>query len=352
MAAPPRRTDSAFTLVELLVSSVVLVLLVLTVVGMVNAVAQGTSSNRRHLEADADARRVFDRMGNDLGRMLKRPDADSIFASLPENGPDGTTGTNDKMFFYSEAPAYFDIATYVAQASSAGTAGLIGYRISPDKWQLERLGKGLTWDQASADATPGSVVFLTYPPAAVPVQTPTPTPFAESTLAGHWPAAIGTAPAYDDGTDTDYHVLSSYVFRLEYCFALKTPVTIGGDTYYYLADEESNAAIHTAFTNLKVQGFSNVAAVVVAIALLDPQGRLLIPGSPVGLPPDMTKLIAALPDPTLSSTSASDIKLMAEVWNKKLLDGTFATDAGIPPSLASQVRVYQRFFPLNTVSSQ
>jgi type II secretory pathway pseudopilin PulG len=357
-ATPLRRTDSAFTLVELLVSSIVLVILVLTVVGMVNAVSQGTSANRRHLEADADARRVFDRMGNDFARMLKRPDADSIFASLPDSGPDSTTGTNDKMFFYSEAPAYFDTsdANATPDPSSEGTAGLVGYRVSSDKFQLERLGKGLTWDGPSASPSPGGAVFLTYPPATIPTQYPTPTPatpFPETTLAGHWPASIGTAPTYDDGTDTDYHVLSSFVFRLEYCFALKNSLTIpatGGTTYWYLADEQSNPDIHAAFTKLKTDGYSNVAAVVVAIALLDPQGRTLIPGTPAGQTPDLTKLISALPDPTLSGTMASSVQLMAELWNKKLLDGTFATTAGIPPSLAAQVRVYQRYFPINSAN--
>ena len=302
----------------------VLALLVVVVMAMVSGVDSTTTASRRHLEADNEARRVFDRMAIDFGRMFKRPDADSIFDSIP--GTSSTSGANDKMFFYSEAPTYFDTSTVSSPAPIQGNPGLIGYRVNATSWQLERLGKGLTWDggAASPSPSPGSVVFLTFPAASA---SPTPTPLPGSTLAGNWAAAIGTSGNnYDDGVDADYHVLSSYVFRLEYCFALKN----------------APSAAQFSTTHTQSLGFNDIAAVVVAIAILDPQGRALVPGIAPG---NMSALAAALPDPNFTT---SPYTLMAQLWDNKIKSSTFASSLGIPKNVASQIRVYQRFFYLNT----
>ena len=327
----------AFTLVELLVSMAVLVLLTLALVGMVNSISQTTTLDRRHMEADEEARRVFDRMTFDFAKMFKRADADSIFASIIDTP--ATQGPNDKMFFYSESPSYFDNAP---PSSSQGTAALIGYRIPngnttadpTHRWQLERLGKGLTWDRPSPASTPGAVVFLTYP-AASPPPAASPTPFPASMLAdpANWGSTIGTAPNYEgDGStvDPDFHVLSNYVFRMEYCFVMKTASASG--SLFAVAHAQS-------------KGFSDVAAIVVAIAMLDPQGQSLIPGATPGGTADLSALATALPGPNFSSAPN---KLMAEIWNGKVNDGSLATAASIPRSVAAQVRVYQHFFYLNT----
>ena len=336
--AAARPWFAAFTLIELLVSLTVLALLTVALASMVNSVSQATTLDRRHLEADNEARRVFDRLGADFVRMFKRPDADSIFASTVDASTP-TPGPNDKMFFYSEAPAFFDNAP---PSASQGTAALIGYRVpnanttadATHRWQLERLGKGLTWDRPSASATPGAVVFLTFP-AASPSPAPSPTPFPTSTLAdpGNWGSTIGTAPSYEgDGStvDPDFHVLSSSVFRLEYCFVMKTPATSGSPF---------------AVTHLQSKGFGDVAAIVVAIALLDPQGRSQLPAAPGSRTPDLSALAAALPGPNFASAPN---QLMAEIWSGKLRDGSFITNAHVSPAVAKQVRVYQRSFYLNT----
>jgi type II secretory pathway pseudopilin PulG len=232
-----RCASEAFTLVELLVSMVVLTLLVVCAVGVVNAVSNTVTADRQRLEDDAEARRVFDRMSVDFAKMFKRADADSIFASTI--GANAPAWDNDKMFFYADSPTYFDLSTQSSPPPQAA-AGLIGYRVlplpsgnalpspAPNYWQLERLGKGLTWDGVSSSPAPGGVVFLTYP-AASPSPAAAPTPFPASMLAGGsagggaFATTVGTvANNYDDGIDADYHVLSSYVFRLEYCFAMKS----------------------------------------------------------------------------------------------------------------------------------
>ena len=360
--APRRRISQAFTLVELLVSMAVLVLLVAVVVGMVSGVSRTTVGSRRRLNVDDEARRVLDLMGNDFARMFKRADADSLF--VPGSTTDLGSGLNGKFFFFSDAPAYYDAT---AQASPPpnnprATAGLIGFRINnlasatnTARWQLERLGKGLTWDGtvsagASPSSSPGAVVFLTYPPASptpspvvatpTPAPYPSPSPYPASTLAGtgtsagNWGGAagttIGTNPLYDDGTDTDYQVISPYVFRLEYCFLLKSTTS----PYYSFSR-----------THDQTRGFKDVQAIVVAIALLDPAARLLLPPAAGQATPDLSKLVAALPEPNLAG---SPPQLMAQLWNNEIRGGTLPSDAAMPAAVVSQVRVYQRYFYLNT----
>jgi hypothetical protein len=38
--------------------------------------------------------------------------------------------------------------------------------------------------------------------------------------------------------------------------------------------------------------------------------------------------------------------LMAQVWGNAITSSNFATASGIPPTAASQVRIYQRYFYL------
>jgi type II secretory pathway component PulJ len=365
----PRRISQAFTLVELLVSMAVLILLVTVVVGMVSGVSRITVGSSRRLSVDDEARRVLDLMGNDFARMFKRADADSLF--VPGGTTDLAPGLNGKFFFYSDAPAYYDSTAQTSPPPNnpRATAGLIGFRINnlttsnnTSRWQLERLGKGLTWDGAAPSPTvtpvplpgatpqsavPGSIVFLTYPPATptpspavatpTPAPYPIPSPYPASTLAGNWGGAAGSAigtagttPIYDDGTDTDYQVISPYVFRLEYCFLLKSTTS----PYYSFSR-----------THDQTKGFKDVAAIVVAIALLDPSARQLLPPAAGQVTPDLSKLVAALPEPNLAG---SPPQLMAELWNNEIRGGTLATDAAMPAAVVSQVRVYQRYFYLNT----
>src|SRR5581483_9053711 len=159
---------SAFTLVELLVSMAVLTLLFVVMSQLVNSTTIVSTSSRKQLDADSEARVVFDRMLLDFERMIKRKDVDFLFS---KQSGGGNSGSNDKFFFYSEAPAYAP-----SSLSFKSPVALIGYRVN-SSYQLERLGKMLTW--STTGSNPGSVVFLTFPPGST-------TPIPGSTLAGSW----------------------------------------------------------------------------------------------------------------------------------------------------------------------
>ena len=339
---PVRLRPAAFTLVELLVSMAVLTILVVMVVQLVNATTKSTGASSKRLNADGQARMIFDRMALDFDRIVKRKDVDYVFfknpyqpppspspAAAPANGPG-----NDWMFFYSEAPGYY------TATGDQGTVALIGYRINPNNAYypnipvLERLGKSLSWDVAPSASPADAPVYLTFPPASAPAAagatpTPTPTPFASSTLAGHWPNIATPAPALSSttdnlSTDPNFQVIGEQVYRLEFVFQLSDG-TLSNVPYL---------SYHSS-----VNGLADVNAIVVAIALLDSASQKIVPS--------YQAMVSALPDPTAADLSSSPPKLMATTWSNAVNSATFAATAGIPQAAASQVRIYQRYFYLN-----
>src|SRR4051812_19952240 len=109
----------AFTLTELIVAISVLTLLTTFVAQLVSNATVVTTHSRKRLDADGQARLVFDRMAGDFSKMLKRSDVDYLFCKQ---------AGNDRMFFYSEAPAYYDgTASSIKPRSSMA---LLGYRIN------------------------------------------------------------------------------------------------------------------------------------------------------------------------------------------------------------------------------
>ena len=320
---------AAFTLVEVLVSMTVLVLLIALVSQIVNSTANLTKNSGKHMDSDSQARDVFDRLAVDIAGMVLRPDADTLFVK---------SAGNDKMFFYSETPAYFsaDASGATPSLQNDSPLSLIGYRVNQNLTpllQLERLGKGLTWTGTPNGVQGGAAVFLTFPtpnPTPTPgtaAVSPTPSPVPGSTLAGNWTNAIGSSPGYNDGVDADYRVLSSNVFRLEFCFLMKNGM---------LSPQPYTAP------NTSPKGMQDVSAIIVAIGILDDSSRKIVTNT--------SQLVSALKDFPVSDDQqeAAINPLMATLWQDQINASTFAQSAGLPAEAASAVRVYQRFFYLNT----
>jgi prepilin-type N-terminal cleavage/methylation domain-containing protein len=257
---------AGFTLVEMLVAIAVLAIILVTASKILSTTATLTTSSNKHMDANDQARAVFDRMADDFARIVRRNDVDYIFWK---------TSGNDAMYFYTEGASYFDSSTYTVPNANAtigsekNPVSLVGYRVnntptSPDYNQLERLGKALSWDGGAYNASPlpagynsiqpNFVAFLTYPPAGfdlsgtvppsgvTPVTDPAGVSYSNAyfftTLAGAYgnsgstvgglPSAVGTYPSgtplttvFNDSTDTSYRSIGSQVFRFEYSFQLK-----------------------------------------------------------------------------------------------------------------------------------
>jgi prepilin-type N-terminal cleavage/methylation domain-containing protein len=291
-----RRLNHGFTLIEIMISIAILALLVAFIARVMSSAMVIANIGGKRLDSDSQARAVFDRMAADFSSMIRRQDVDYIFAKQ---------AGNDTMFFFSEATKYFDSSL---SDSAKSSLALVGYRIDPS-YQLERLSRGLTWDgQVGPSPAPGSIVFLTPSESATPV--------AGSTIAGNWANVVGTpGNGYTDGTGSDYHVIGDQVYRLEISFL------------------QTNGNISTSVT--PYNGLQNIAGIIVAIALLDPKSRTIVaPGgqiaSPVGIP-----MVNALPD-------AVDGTSPLQTWKAS----SYLTTSGLPPTAASQLRIYERTFYL------
>jgi len=372
------RSRLSFTLVEMLVAIAVLSLLLLVIFSIVGSSLTLSDSTSRKADTSIEARQILDRIGADIDGMLIRPDVDQFYT----NGP-ASSFENDKMFFYSQQTGFFNsdpAGMNGISPTNQSPVSLIGYRIStndtpsPHPPVLERLARGLTADLGvdpidqsedplDPNGTTAPLVYLTFP-----ARTSTATSTTAS--ATNFPAApagaitsvwggttekatyhigatytsptkgdVGTSAGnFDDGVSPYYDAIGPDVFRFEICFLLQN------GTYSLYPGYTNSAPVYSSTSSF---GLTNTVAIVVAIAILDAKSRKLVPAA------SWNKLIAALPNPpaTAAGVVAAN-SLMDTTWNAALNGSTFASSAGIPALAASHIRVYQRYYYLNTPKAQ
>jgi hypothetical protein len=279
---------AAFTLAELLVTVVVLVLLVLLFTQLLDSAATITSLGHKQMDADAQARQLLDRMAIDFAQMVKRNDVD-FFAkgTLAPNSVGGTMAGNDQIAFYSGIPGYYP------STGSQSPVSLVAYRVNSLSGatafnKLERLGKGLVWNGVSSTNTP--VVFMPL------------------TIAGTWSAATSSSLADPDG---NYEIIGPQVFRLEYCYLLRATGSL---------------------SITPPSDISGIAAIVADIAVIDDKSKVLLTNT----------LITSLAG-QLSDYAAN----MAPGQLRNNWQNTLNTNTTLPRSALSGVRVYERFFYLS-----
>jgi prepilin-type N-terminal cleavage/methylation domain-containing protein len=355
---PKSKSQHAFTLAEMLASMTVLVLLAVLAAQLTHDAAAITTGCRRRMDADAEARLVFDCMANDFAGMVMRADVDVICKGVRTNsgfismtgGGAGNGGGNDAMYFFSQAPAYYENQNL--DSGDRSNVALIGYRINPGTWQLERLGKGLTRDgMPGASGATNGMVFLPSDAGASRVSNSLygggSVGYLSCYTAGDNAATIGTFGSngeFNNSTDPDYHSLGESVYRFEYCFLLKSYTDSRGSiqpAQYACVPYHSNLNHHS------VSGWRDVAAIVVAIALLDPESRKAVS--------DMSGLAGALYDAEQGIPSGPmGLVEPGQAWSREVMGWDiqdqpmdFATVSGIPPAAAGRVRIYQRVFYLN-----
>jgi prepilin-type N-terminal cleavage/methylation domain-containing protein len=298
-----RPFKSAFTILEIMVAMAVLLILVVLVAQLTSSTSSTVDQSGKHIDADSQARMVLSRMSMDFTYMLKRSDIDySIFKNAAGNNQIG----NDLLAFYSEGMGYYSANPTAFAANRRSAVSLVAYASLQDpngkKLVFKRLSKALGWEPDAGGAWQ-SVSYLT------------------NTILSQWPNLFVS--------DANYTTVGDQIFRFEYSYLLKPNLT----------DPDHPKAAHLSVTpwdvNLQhtsVDGFKDVTAIVVAIAVLDTKSR--------GAVPDMAGLVSALPD-------AQDDVDIAVSWNDKIKSPSFAVTAGIPQIAASAVRVYERYFYLD-----
>jgi hypothetical protein len=284
-----RPKTPAFTLAEMLVAVSVLALLVLLVTQLLNHAASIATLGNKRMDADSQARPLFERLTLDFAQIIKRSDVSYYVktAATPMTG-------NDLVGFYSAVPGYYP--------ATPSPISVVAYRVNSDSSSsvayhcLERMGKGLDWNGASATSIP--VVFRPL------------------TIHGTWPS-VASSSAYDD-TDPakrTYEIIGPQVFRFEYYYLEKATGTL--------------VAYPAAWTSLSEVAIKDAAAIVVAIAVIDPKSKILLSNSQVAT------LVENLPDYASGSRPG---ELLAQ-WQSVLDNIT-----SMPRPAISGIRLYERCF--------
>src|SRR5260370_32274588 len=221
-----RSCVACFTLLELRVSMVVLLIIVFMGAQMMTSTTAVVRPGSNHMSTDTQARAVFDRIALDFAQMLKRTDVD-YYLKGPVNyqghgnghawGKKLGTGQqgSDQIAFFTQVPGYYP--------TSAGQSpfSLVAYRVNqstntnPAWMRLERLSKGLLSngnDPGNNPSTTASfpIVFL---------------PQTISLVGKPWAAAINNGSTCGNNAsnscDSSYETIGPGVFRLEYYYILK-----------------------------------------------------------------------------------------------------------------------------------
>jgi hypothetical protein len=326
----------AFTLVEMLVSIVVLVLFILIVTKLVNSASTITTIGNKHMGADSEGRSVLDRMAVDIAQTVKRSDVDFYLKNgAAPNSAGGTMkgtsggGGNDQIAFFSNVPGYYPTS------SNQSPISLVAYRVNsnssstnPSYNKLERLGTGLIWNGTSSSYIP--ILFFD--------STTSPT----TTIANKWPTATSSS-----STDPNYELIGPCVFRFEYYYLLKGQ-TVGSTTYSSILSDtpwDTRISGHTA-----LNAFQDVSAIGVTIAVIDPQSRMLVVEDIAHL----GKLITQMKDFSLTmhpQSTAAPCGLLTGATQPGDLDAQWqcavnATTTEVPRTAASAIRIYSRLFPI------
>lgn len=272
----------------MLVAISVLVVLVLLVTRLINSAASVTTLGNKRMEADSQTRPLFERMALDFAQIVKRSDVSYYLktAGTPMPG-------NDLAGFYSAVEGYYP--------TTPSPISVVAYRVNSDPSNsvayncLERMGKGLDWNGASTTAMP--VVFLPL------------------TIHDTWPC-VASSSAYDDApAKKTYELIGPQVLRFE---------------YYYLEKTTGNlVAYPTGWTSLSAVAIRDAAAIVVAIAVIDPKSKALLSNSQIAA------LAESLPD---YSSGWGPGELLAK-WQSTLNDV-----ATLPRPAISGIRLYERYF--------
>jgi hypothetical protein len=306
----------AFTLAEMLVATVVLIVIVLFVTQLVNHAAVIVGQATKHMDTESNVRPLFDRLAVDIDQMVKRTD---VSYYLKNQSSSGGTDINDRMAFFSSAPGYYNDngLSYNSKYS------LVAYRVNADPTsasfnKAERMAKGLqlnggyTTDQSTSPGLP--FLFLV---------TTDPDPTLWTTIDNKWPTATRPSPDPNYYNSTDlyqkYELIGPQVFRFE---------------YYYLTNGSPPLVAYPAgWTTANNINIKDIAAIVVAVAAIDPQSRKLFSETNVG------GIARALP----KFTSGGPGALLAQ-WQNAL--NTDATINALPRPALQGIRLYERYFYL------
>ena len=318
-----------------------------------------TRTAHKHIDTDTQARVVFDRMALDFAQMLKRTDIDYYVKQRSGynghgnghgwgQGKNGDKGS-DQIAFFSAVPGYYpsgirraesDFARRLSRHRKHTRVGLPLVMADLYEWRKGCIGLG--WMTTIATNTPYPIIFCRRPSGyrCRPVGIP-------------WQAAINNDNPQNSNFDADYEVIGPGVFRFEYFYLLKN-----GFLSTWPWDWRTDPINRQKISDPPSIGLSQVEAIGVAIAVINPEARALIQAasSNAGYG-DITDLAAALADFKNANglgNAGKKIGDMEDKW-KGVVESIAQTGhppgSGtlFPPEAAKGIRIYTRYFDLKTL---
>ena len=356
--AAARRRNEGFTLAELLVSVFVLVIIIFVVAQLMTSATTVARPGSKHISTDTQARVVLDRIALDFAQMLKRTDVD-YYVKGPVNyqghgnghGWGRRIGTgqqgSDQIAFFTQVPGYY------SASGAQSPISLVAYRVNqstttnPVWMRLERLAKGLVsngYDPGNNPSTTGSypIVFL---------------PQTISGVGKPWAAAINNSSSCGNNTnnscDSNYEIIGPGVFRMEYYYVLKNGQATDVPWDRILRPNQ------TSLSSPVQIGLTDVEAIGVVIAVVDPEGRALMDANASN--PANASLLDLASDLADFATSpgrgvGNQTKYIGQVessWETTVESwastGLTSVPNNVPKAVASAIRIYSRTFDLKTL---
>jgi type II secretory pathway component PulJ len=349
----PKKYVGGFTLAELLVSVFVLVIILVMVAQLMTSATAITRTGNKHVDTDTQARVVFDRMALDFAQMLKRTDVDYYVKQRTNytghgnghgwgRGHNGDLGS-DQMAFFSHVPGYYPDGYVSGQQSPIS---LVAYRVNESSstnaayGKLERMAKGLVWNAVDTNTNQNTAQY--------------PIVFLPQTIAGigrPWAPAINNTSNCGGGAnnscDPDYEVIGPGVFRFEYYYLLKNGrVTDWPWDRWDFPDQVS-------ISSPQQIGLSEVEAIAVSIAVIDPAGRALVSAVSPDRILDIAADMADFKNANGRGNPGQKIGDLEYQWKTVVesMAQTGLTPSGlpVPPEAAKTIRIYNRYFDLKTL---
>jgi competence protein ComGC len=351
--ATARRARGGFTLAELLVSIFVLVIILFMVTQLMTSATAITRTGHKHIDTDTQARVVLDRMALDFAQMLKRTDVDYYVKQRSGynghgnghgwgQGHNGDLGS-DQIAFFSQVPGYYPTGLNPGDKSPIS---LIAYRIDEGNsanasyGRLQRMSKGLHWAGVDDNQTNQNSTY--------------PIVFLQQTIAAvvPWAAAISNnCSGNNSGCDADYEIVGPGVFRFEYYYLLKNGRVTDWPWDRFVLPSQ------LTITNPTNIGLSQVEAIAVSIAVIDPAARALIQAASVnagfGNILDVAADFADFRNARGRGVGGQRIGDLEAGWKgvveSMTQSGLTPSGLQIPREAAKGIRIYNRYFNLKTL---
>lgn len=295
----------AFTLIEILVGVAILAVLGLLIVQIIAATSSASRMSNAGIDAAAQARLAFDRMGIDLAAMVRRPDIDfqstSSFGAAPPYGllfvsgvvSAGLSGTNNR--------GYSLVGYQVNGTADTPTPCLLRGAV-PISWQGTNA-VSLTGYQTNGLPVSLANIGVSLNPGDFDVLAPS----VIRVVVGYQLYPSGDSVSLSDGSSLQ--ALGQVVYS--------PPVRLD-------SDENISSAVD----------LSRVSSLVIGVVAIDPDAVKRLKAS------EVSALAASFPVPSAGQYPVA-------VWSP-IAENVGGLPSGVPLFARQSVRVFQRAFPINS----